>query len=101
MKIVNRRKFLITISISVLVLLFIVMAFINKTYSKVELENKELFISSGDTLWSIAQEELNNNKYFENMDIREVVSIIKRANNLQNVDLKEGNKILIPKYKCY
>ena len=45
-----------------------------------------------------AQEEAKNNKYFENKDIREIVSEIKRINKLDNLDLKEGQKLVIPTY---
>ena len=38
-------------------------------------------VKRGDTLWGIAQNESNNNKYFENKDIREVVNIIKKLIN--------------------
>ena len=37
-------------------------------------------------------------QYFENKDIREIVSEIKRINKLDNLDLKEGQKLVIPTY---
>lgn len=98
MKIVNKTKFVRAMSV-ILILLFVCMIFSSKTYSNVEIEYKEIFISSGDTLWGIAQNESNNNKYFENKDIREVVNIIKKSNNLENTNLLEGQKILVPIYK--
>ena len=54
---------------------------------------------SGDTLWSIAEQQVSNNKYFENKDIREVVSELKSINNISNSKLEEGEKIKIPIYK--
>ncbi|MBQ2938193.1 MAG: LysM peptidoglycan-binding domain-containing protein [Clostridia bacterium] len=98
MKIVNKTKFIRTMSI-ILITLFICIIFSSNTYSNVEIGNKEIFISSGDTLWKISQNELNNNKYFENKDIREVVNIIKKTNNLKNTNVVEGQKIIIPIYK--
>ena len=77
MKIVNVKKFIRTISILVILILIIIL-FSNKTYSKVDTKYKEESIILGDTLWSISQEESKNNKYFENKDIREIVSEIKR-----------------------
>lgn len=53
---------------------------------------------SGDTLWSIAQNELENNKYFEGKDIRYVIEELKKVNNLSNSNLTEGDKIKIPNY---
>lgn len=97
MKIVNVKKFIRTISILVILILIIIL-FSNKTYSKVDTKYKEESIILGDTLWRISQEEAKNNKYFENKDIREIVSEIKRINKLDNLDLKEGQKLLIPTY---
>ena len=97
MKIVNVKKFIRTISILVILILIIIL-FSNKTYSKVDTKYKEESIILGDTLWSISQEEDKNNKYFENKDIREIVSEIKRINKLDNLDLKEGQKLVIPTY---
>ena len=97
MKIVNVKKFIRTISILVILILIIIL-FPNKTYSKVDTKYKEESIILGDTLWSISQEESKNNKYFENKDIREIVSEIKRINKLDNLDLKEGQKLVIPTY---
>lgn len=97
MKIVNVKKFIRTMSILVILILIIIL-FSNKTYSKVDTKYKEESIILGDTLWSISQEESKNNKYFENKDIREIVSEIKRINKLDNLDLKEGQKLLIPTY---
>lgn len=97
MKIVNVKKFIRTMSILVILILIIIL-FSNKTYSKVDTKYKEESIILGDTLWNISQEEAKNNKYFENKDIREIVSEIKRINKLDNLDLKEGQKLLIPTY---
>lgn len=97
MKIVNVKKFIRTMSILVILILIIIL-FSNKTYSKVDTKYKEESIILGDTLWSISQEEAKINKYFENKDIREIVSEIKRINKLDNLDLKEGQKLLIPTY---
>ena len=98
MKIVNVKKFVRTISILLTILLSIII-FSNKTYSKVEVGYKEECIVVGDTLWNISKQEAQYNKYFENKDIREIVNEIKRTNNLENLDLYEGQKIGIPIYK--
>ncbi|MEI3394888.1 MAG: LysM peptidoglycan-binding domain-containing protein [Clostridia bacterium] len=98
MKIVNVKKFVRTISILLTILLSIII-FSNKTYSKVEVGYKEECIVVGDTLWNISKQEAQYNKYFENKDIREIVNEIKRTNNLENLDLYEGQKIRIPIYK--
>lgn len=97
MKIVNKTKFIRSnVILAILVILIVILA--TKTYSNVETKYKEEYIYAGDTLWSIAQEELENNKYFEGKDIRYVVNELKNINNLSDANLKEGDKIKIPSY---
>ena len=95
LKIKNKRKFLRSVII-LFTVIFILFIGINQTYSKVEIKYKESYIFAGDTLWSIATQELKNNKYYENKDIRLIIQEIKYINNLQNSELKEGQKIKIP-----
>ena len=97
MKIVNKGKFIKT-NLILIIIVGAIIGFTTNTYSKVETKYKEEYVYLGDTLWSISQEESKNNKYFENKDIREIVSEIKRINKLDNLDLKEGQKLLIPTY---
>lgn len=98
MKIVNKTKFIRTISILIM-LISIVIFFSKNTYSNGEISYKEDYIYAGDTLWSIAKNEIENNKYFENKDIRAVVNELKTVNNFSNSELYEGQKIKIPIYK--
>ena len=98
MKIVNKRKFFRSISILLLIISSL-MFFSKSTYSRGEITYKENFIYSGDTLWSISKNEIANNKYFENRDIRDVVSELKNINNLSESNLEVGDKIKIPIYK--
>ena len=98
LKIVNKIKFFRTISIFI-ILLGAIIIFSKNTYSKGEISYKEDYIYTGDTLWSIAEGELKNNKYFENKDIRAVINELKNVNNLSNSELYEGEKIIIPIYK--
>ncbi len=97
MKIVNKRKF-IRSNIILAILIILMIIFTTKTYSNVSTKYKEEYIYAGDTLWSIAQEELENNKYFEGKDIRYVINELKNINNLSTATIKEGNKIQIPYY---
>ena len=89
-KIVNKRKFIMMCLILV-ILVSIVLMGINHTYSKTE----EEFIYEGDTLWSISERELKENKYYKGNDIRNIVSELKNINNIDG-NLKVGEKILIP-----
>lgn len=98
MKIVNKTKFIRTISIFI-ILLGTIVIFSKNTYSKGEITYKEDYIYSGDTLWSIAENEIENNKYFENKDIRAVINELRTVNNFSGAELYEGEKIKIPIYK--
>ena len=68
----------------------------NISFSHTDVKYKEIAISSGDTLWSIAKYERINNEYFENNDIRDIVDEIKYLNNLSASNLKIGDKLTIP-----
>lgn len=93
-KIVNKGKFIMMCLILV-ILVSIVLMGINHTYSKTEVSYKEEFIYEGDTLWSISERELKENKYYKGNDIRNIVSELKNINNIDG-NLKVGEKILIP-----
>ena len=98
LKIVNSKKFirsLIIITVSILFLLFIGF---NNTYSKGKIKYKEEYISRGDTIWEIAEKESRENKYFENIDVRSIVKEIKTINSIENQTLEIGQKIQIPIY---
>lgn len=94
-RIVNKRKFMRSLII-VIGLIMISLLGINYTYSKTEISYREDYILEGDTLWSIAEDEVNTNQYYKNKDIRNVVYEIKKINNLQDGNLSIGQKILIP-----
>ena len=51
---------------------------------------KEYYVCERGTLWSIAS-SVNDN----NIDVREIIYIIKKDNNLSNSSLKEGQVILL------
>lgn len=97
MKIVNKAKF-IRSNVILAILISSIVIFATKAYSNVETKYKEEYVCAGDTLWSIAQEELENNKYFEGKDIRYVVNELKNVNNLASANLKEGDKLKIPSF---
>ena len=70
---------------------------VSKSYSKVEVEYKLEYASYGDTLWSIAERESKNNKYYQDKEVREIIYDLKKINNLSNSNLSEGQEIKIPK----
>ena len=95
MRIVNKTKF-IRSNIILAILIGSIAIFATNAYSNVETKFKEEYVCAGDTLWSIAQEELKNNKYFEGKDIRYVVNELKDVNNLTSANLKDGDILKIP-----
>ena len=97
MKIVNKKKFVRSMMMLVGLVILIVLGLITTTtYSKTEIGYKEDYVLKGDTLWSIAEQEVNNNEYYKNKDIREVMYEIKQLNNIGNKTLEVGQKIRIP-----
>lgn len=96
MKIVNKKKFLRSISIVIGLVFFILLLLINTCFSHTEVKYKEISIVYGDSLWNIARYEQNNNPYFENKDIRYIVNEIKCTNNLNASSLMVGQKLNIP-----
>ena len=68
------------------------------SYSNDDISYKTEYVVAGDTLWSIAEQEVNNNEYYKNDDIRTVVYDIKYINNLKSSELKQGMKLKIPVY---
>lgn len=98
LKIVDMKKFSRSLTIVFVVILFLLFIGFSTTYSKVEVKYKTDYILGGDTIWSIAEKEADENKYFENMDVRSVVKEIKNLNNLENQVLKIGQEIKIPTY---
>ena len=96
-KIIDRKKFVKNMGILLFLVIFIVIIGIcNKTFSHKETRFKTKYISSGDTLWSIAKQEQVNNEYYQNKDIRYIVDNIKNTNHLVNDTLCINQEILIP-----
>ncbi len=95
MKIVDKEKFIKRI-ISLIILAIIIILFTtNMSFSFLEKQYTNICVSYGDTLWSIAKEEQQTNKQYENMDVRDIVSSIKQLNNLKTSDITEGQILKI------
>lgn len=96
MKIVNMKKFVRSVSVTIGLIIFLILMLTNISFSHTEINYKEISVSSGDTLWSIAKYEKDNNIYFEDKDIRDIIAEIKRINNLNASNLSIGDKLSIP-----
>lgn len=96
MKIVNMKKFIRSLILIFGVLFLITFIFVNKSFSHSNTTYKKICVSSGDTLWTISKAEKNNNEYFENKEIREIVYELQTTNNLKSSNLKIGQELNIP-----
>lgn len=96
MKIVNKKKFIRSMSITIGLIIFIILLLINTSFSHTETNYKKVSVISGDTLWTIAKFEKDNNSYFEDKDIRYIVDEIKYINNLNTSNLNIGDELTIP-----
>ena len=96
MRIVDKKKFvrMVILIIGIISILFI--CFSNISFSKGEVKMKTIYVSSGDTLWTIATEEQENNSYYEDKDVIDIIYEIKKLNNLDNnSNLIAGQKLII------
>lgn len=96
LKIINLSKFIRSILI-ILGIIICISLFINTiSFSHADTKYKTIYVSNGDTLWSIAKEEKNTNTYYEDKDIRDIVNSIKQINKLNNCNLSVNQKIVVP-----
>lgn len=95
-KIVNHRKFRRRIILIVFIICCILFNIKNIALSQAKITYNTITVCEGDTLWSIAKEQQQENKYYANTDIREVVSNIKEINKLESSSLKVNQQLQIP-----
>ncbi len=97
-KIINKNKFIRSIFILLALVVIIIWIASHKTYSSSEIKYKTEYVGKGETLWTIAEKEIQRNSYFQNEDIRNVILEIKELNNMHTSDLLEGMELKIPIY---
>ena len=96
MRIVNKKKFIRMVILIIGIITISLIGFSNISFSKGEIKTKTIYVSTGDTLWTIATEEQENNSYYEDKDIRDIIYEIKKLNNLNNnSNLIAGQKLVI------
>jgi len=93
MKIKNKFKFIRGI---ILIIFILSIIFCKTTFSYKEVEYKTLYISEGDTLWSIAEELSETNNYYKSKDVREIIYNIESINKLSSSTLYVNQELLIP-----
>ncbi len=97
-RIINKHKFIRTIVILGILIGAVISVFNNRAYSNTEEKYKTEYVVKGETLWGIAEKEIQENPYFENEDIQNVILEIKKQNHMTTSDLKEGMELKIPTY---
>lgn len=94
----NKKKFIRSILIIVVLTVGIVLIMTNRSESHQEVAYKTLAVASGDTLWNIAEKEKKNNSYYKDNDVRDIIRDIKAVNKLDSSSLKINQKLEIPTY---
>ncbi|MDD2628180.1 MAG: LysM peptidoglycan-binding domain-containing protein [Clostridia bacterium] len=83
-------------NILLLVMIFITISiFFNVNLGKDQLTTKTMMVSSGTTLWNIANNVCDKN---EDLNIQNVILHIKKLNNLQDSMIYEGQELLVYNY---
>ena len=95
MRIVNKRKFIKSTLILIIILVSIIIL-VNTIINKTEYAEKykTIYISEDETLWSIAEEYKKTNQ-----DIREYIYEIKKLNNMESATIYEGQELTIIIYE--
>ncbi len=85
----NFKRFMFISILSISIFVFTFMATLN-AYSKDIPQFDYIRVSEGDTLWSIAS------NYSQNIEIRELIYIISKENNIQDAAIYPGDIIRVP-----
>ena len=96
MKIKNIKKFIRSMLIILGIAIFIILLISKSTLSHKEIEYKKVYVSQGDTLWSIAKSNQINNNYYKGKDIRYILNDLIEINKLNNTNIQVNQQLLIP-----
>lgn len=92
-RIVSKKRFYLFLT-TILVLAFIVFYSFKVDAGRAsEVKTDAVYVSSGDTLWSLSKKYVSNR-----MDIREYIDEVIEYNNLQSINIKPGQLIYMPIY---
>ena len=96
MNIVNKKNFIQSIIVILAVLICTLFLFMKVSLSHTEINYKKMVVIRGDSLWSIAKYEKENNAYYKEKEIREIIAEIKSINQLKSSNLFAGQELNIP-----
>ena len=91
LKIVNKKRFIISIFLLILVfvIIFVITVYANET-ARSDTEYEQYIVAPGDTLWDIASE------YKKEKDIRTYLYKLKKINDIKTSEISIGMKIKLP-----
>ncbi len=92
---INLKKFIRALVIVIGITILITFLATKSIYSYEKLKTKTIYTNKGDTLWNIALDEKENNKYYKDKNIREIVYDIKQINNMQDSIILPGETLKI------
>lgn len=92
---INLKKFIRALVIVIGITILITFLATKSIYSYEKLKTKTIYTNKGDTLWNIALDEKENNKYYKDKNIREIVYDIKQINNMQDSIILPGEALKI------
>lgn len=96
MKIKNLKKFVRGIIFIFSIIFILSLLIVKSTLSYTNKEYKTISIKSGDTLWSIALDLQENDKYYTNKNIKYIIEDLKQINNLTTSTLYTNQELQIP-----
>lgn len=88
MRIKNMKRFILSLSILFVLISFLCSMLCSKVFSYTAPEYKEIVVSEGDTLWSIASTLEGN--------VNENIYNIKKINKLNTSNIYVGQELLVP-----
>jgi len=96
MKIVDVKKFGRSIAIIFGIIAILSLFIMSSSLSYKELEYTSIYVSDGDTLWSISSELQLTSEYYKGKDIRDIIDHLAKINNLESKAIYVGQKLDIP-----
>lgn len=96
MRIKNLKKFTRSILIISGVIFVLSLLIVKSTLSYTNHEYQKLYVSAGDTLWSIASDLQENNDYYKGKDVRYIIGELKEINMLNSSEVYVNQELKIP-----
>ena len=92
---INLKKFIRALVLVIGITILITFLATKSIYSYDKIKSKIIYTDKGDTLWSIALKEKENNNYYKDKNIREIIYDIKKLNSISDSTIFPGEAIKI------